>query len=109
MLIRYIINQRERKKILFACHVDETSGHMGVTRTLARIKERYMWHGMVKDVKEMVSRFAYICPCILVHIIVKFNTYNYWDVNLVLYYCYTYMYTKSQTGTPSLNIYVFIL
>ena len=106
MLIRYIINRRERKKILFACHVDETSGHMGVTRTLARIKERYMWHGMVKDVKEMVSRFA--------HLSLYFSAHNsqiqyYWDVNLVLYYFYTYMYTKSQTGTPSLNIYVFIL
>ena len=45
----------ERQKILLACHIDSTSGHMGKTRTLYRIKERFMWHGMVKDVVSLVS------------------------------------------------------
>ena len=40
-------------KVLYACHVDPTAGHMG--RTLSKIKERYMWHGLVKGVVEMVS------------------------------------------------------
>ena len=42
-------------KILYACHVHPTAGHMGKSRTLYKIKERYMWHGLVKDVVEMVS------------------------------------------------------
>ena len=54
MLLRYVQDGEQRKKILHACHVDQTAGHMGRTRTLHRIKERFMWHGMVKDVNEMV-------------------------------------------------------
>ena len=37
------------------CHIDSTSGHMGKTRTLYRIEERFLWHGMVKDVVSLVS------------------------------------------------------
>ena len=55
VLLRYITNDEERKKILLSCHVDETSGHMGATRTTFKIKERFMWKGMVKDVQNMVS------------------------------------------------------
>lgn len=54
VLLRYVQNSEEKRKILYACHLDETSGHMGRTRTLHRIKERFMWHGMVQDVNEMV-------------------------------------------------------
>ena len=43
------------RSILLACHVDPTSGHMGKSRTIFRIKERFMWHGMVKDVADLVS------------------------------------------------------
>ena len=38
-----------------ACHIDVTSGHSGIAKTVARIKERFMWKGVIKDVKEMVS------------------------------------------------------
>ena len=55
MLLRYIQSLEERQKILLACHIDSTSGHMGKTRTLYRIKERFMWHGMVKDVVSLMS------------------------------------------------------
>ena len=55
MLLRYIQSLEVRQKILLACHIDSTSGHMGKTRTLYRIKERFMWHGMVKDVVSLVS------------------------------------------------------
>lgn len=55
MLLRYVQDEKEKKRILHACHVDATAGHMGRTRTLCRIKECFMWHGMVKDVQNMVS------------------------------------------------------
>ena len=61
MLLRYIESKKERQNILQACHVDSTAGHMGKTRTLYRIKERFMWHGMVKDVTDLVSHSLCIC------------------------------------------------
>ena len=50
-----MVNTKERAKILDACHKDPTSGHMGSKKTLARITERFMWPGVEKDVKCLVS------------------------------------------------------
>ena len=55
-MLRFIQTKDEQMRILQACHVDATAGHMGKTRT---IKERFMWHGMVKDVKELVCSVDY--------------------------------------------------
>ena len=52
--VRYISSPDEQRKILSACHVDPTGGHMGAKRTLSRISERFKWPGMVKDVHDMV-------------------------------------------------------
>ena len=38
-----------------SCHVDATSGHMGVRKTLFRISERFYRKGVSKDVENMVS------------------------------------------------------
>ena len=54
MLLRFVHCKNEQKRILHACHVDVTAGHIGKTRTLFKIKERFMWHGMVKDVENLV-------------------------------------------------------
>ena len=55
MLLRFIESKEEQRRILHSCHVDPTAGHMGKTRTLCKIKQRFMWHGMVKDVERLVS------------------------------------------------------
>ena len=47
--------EQNRLEWLYACHIDITSGHLGIAKTVARIKERFMWKGLIKDVKEMVS------------------------------------------------------
>ena len=60
MLLRYVVNKEEQKKILQACHIDPTSGHMSRTRTLYRIKEQFMWHGLVNDVQNMVRTNDYV-------------------------------------------------
>ena len=39
-MLRFIQSQDEQKRILQACHVDATAGHMGKTHTIFRIKER---------------------------------------------------------------------
>ena len=53
-----------RKERCMKCYCDslkarmteaDTAGHMGKSRTICRIKERFMWHGMVKDVLDLVS------------------------------------------------------
>ena len=41
-------------RIVQACHVDVTSGHLGVRKTYHRITERFMWIGVLKDVKKVV-------------------------------------------------------
>ena len=56
--LRYIQDEKERKRILHRCHVHPTLGHLGLTKTLYRLRERYMWHGYVKDSK-MVCSFVY--------------------------------------------------
>ena len=52
--MRYVQSVEEQKKILHGCHVDPTAGHMGRERTLFRIKERFMWTGMYRDVQRLV-------------------------------------------------------
>ena len=46
-------------KILAAYHLD---GHMGEKLTVKKITERYIWNGILKDVKEMV---CYTISCYL--------------------------------------------
>jgi len=53
--VRYIRERKEQLRIVHACHEDKTSGHLGYRKTLARITERFMWKGLSKDAKEIVS------------------------------------------------------
>jgi transcriptional regulator of aromatic amino acid metabolism len=52
--LRYIQNKEEQQKILKACHLDPTSGHLGIKKTINRITDRYIWPGVVKDVNNMI-------------------------------------------------------
>eukprot|EP00731_Ephydatia_muelleri_P016252 Em0009g676a len=42
-------------RVAQVCHVDVTSGRFGVAKTVARIKERFMWKGILSDVKSMIA------------------------------------------------------
>ena len=59
MLLRYLQTKEEQLKVIHACHVDATASHMGKTKNIYPIKERFMWHGVVKDVANMVSVIHY--------------------------------------------------
>ena len=48
----------ERKRIISACHSDLTSGNFGVKRTISRIRERFSWKGLHKDVERYVSFYS---------------------------------------------------
>ena len=49
------MNKDEQTKILKACHVDATVGHMGIKKTVSK-KQHFMWPGVIKDVKDLVRR-----------------------------------------------------
>ena len=51
MWLRYVQTKEEQKKILHGCHVDSTAGHRGREKTLYRVKKRFMWKGMYRDVQ----------------------------------------------------------
>ena len=53
-------NATEQHKIALACHVHPTSGHLGVKKTIARVKERFRWKDVVEDVKNIVSNSVHI-------------------------------------------------
>ena len=53
--MRYIQDTKEQRRIAMACHVDPTSGHMGMRNTVARVKERFTWKRVYKDVEAIVS------------------------------------------------------
>lgn len=49
-----VVPKTLRNEILQACHDEATSGHLGYTRTLARIKEKYYWPRLAAHVKRYV-------------------------------------------------------
>ena len=44
--------------ILYALHDDVTSGHLGVFKTVSRVRERYFWPGLKDDVEKYVRTCA---------------------------------------------------
>ena len=50
-LVKYIMTKKEH----LSCHMDPTSGHLGIKKTYYRITERFTWNGVKKDVQEVVS------------------------------------------------------
>lgn len=44
----------ERRSILQQCHDVRTSGHLGVDKTLERVRERIYWTGLQQDVRNYV-------------------------------------------------------
>lgn len=53
-----VVPAHERKEILRAYHDDPTAGHYGVERTLRKIRDRYFWPGMYRDVAAHIKACA---------------------------------------------------
>ena len=47
-----VIPSSLRKDVLHKLHTKETAGHLGIKKTLGRVKERFFWPGSTKDVKD---------------------------------------------------------
>jgi len=50
---QFVIPSNLRNDILHELHPTETAVHLGVNKTLERIKERFYWPGCTKDVKDL--------------------------------------------------------
>ena len=49
-----IVPLSERREILKECHDSKTSGHLGVNKTLQRVRDRFYWTGLQSDVRSYV-------------------------------------------------------
>ena len=56
--LRYIRTRDEQLKILRACHVDPTSGHLGEKKTVCRISERVIWRERCEENGEPLADYA---------------------------------------------------
>src|SRR5207244_2068552 len=52
---RLVVPRDLKATIMHAYHDDKLSGHMGYTRTYARIVNKYYWEDMVKDIRNWVN------------------------------------------------------
>ena len=62
-MVKYIKNKSDQLRIAKSCHVDPTSGHLGLKKTVYRVRERYMWKGVWNDVKNIVSTLLFTVYC----------------------------------------------
>lgn len=50
-----IVPKNLREEVLKHCHDTITSGHLGIGKTLARVRQNFMWYGIHRDVELYVS------------------------------------------------------
>ena len=94
--VRYIHSSEERQQIMRACHVEPTSGHMGIKRTVHRVTEHFFLKGVTKDMEYMVRN------CSVAALVSQFHYPFYlWvsvkanrsDARCCIYVVYIAMYT----------------
>ena len=56
--LRLCVPVKYRENLLKAYHDDIVSGHMGISRTLTKIRQRYIWPGMAND----INAYVQACP-----------------------------------------------
>ena len=52
---RYVMLKNEQKLTMQELHCKETAGHLGTDKTIERIKSRFFWINLSKDVKKFVK------------------------------------------------------
>ena len=45
----FVVPNSLRRKVLYYCHDSKNSGHLGQSKTLDRLKEKFYWYGMTRD------------------------------------------------------------
>ncbi len=54
LVVKCITSKQDQQRKAKSCHIDQTSGHLGIKWTVYRISERFHWNGIIKDVKQVV-------------------------------------------------------
>ena len=49
-------SEKDRQQILYEYHLAPLGGHQGIQRTAQRIKQKYKWKGMDKDIEEYIQK-----------------------------------------------------
>ena len=50
-----IVPLSERRKVLSYCHDHQTAGHLGIKKTLSKVRQSYYWPGLQRDVRHYVA------------------------------------------------------
>jgi hypothetical protein len=53
-ILQHLTTDDEKRKALVECHDSPQGGHFGVERTLYKVKRKYYWDGIRKDVEDWV-------------------------------------------------------
>ena len=53
--LQAIVPLKERRHVLQYSHDHKTSGHLGVTKTLSKIRQSYYWPGLQRDVRQYIA------------------------------------------------------
>lgn len=53
---KYVVPKSKRKEILYICHNNASSGHLGIFKTYSRVISKYYWPKLRADVKTYVSK-----------------------------------------------------
>ena len=51
-----VYDEETKQQILYEYHCTPTGGHQGIKRTTKRIKQKYNWEGMNKDIEEYIQK-----------------------------------------------------
>lgn len=57
-----IVNPTNIKAVLVECHDSPLAGHLGVKKTILRVKEKYFWPQLIKNVTDYVKNCER-CKC----------------------------------------------
>ena len=55
---KVVVPQNLRSEVLRSCHDDLFSAHLGVKKTVAKVKQRFHWPGLGRDVKQHIRSCA---------------------------------------------------
>ena len=61
--LKYFVPFNERKAAIESVHCVETGGHLGIDKTLDKLKERFFWPELTKDVKTYIKE-CYHCQSV---------------------------------------------
>ena len=52
---QYIVPYSERRNVLRQYHDERTAGHFGIRKTLSKVRLRYYWPGLQRDVRQYIA------------------------------------------------------